>query len=159
MTEKQATCRQCRSAMTMQPVDPAFGEEGAVKVVLLQLPALICPNQHKRFVTAEFARQLLEHVSGGEMVKLPAANAEGWLVKRYACGGCGAKLESQESREETYDFDVALADLPPMRVEVTVPLEKCAACGREQVRKLTQLREQLPAAMAHAFQAAGLRPG
>lgn len=159
MTEKHAKCRQCQTAMAVHPVDPAVGEEGALKVVLLHLPALVCPNQHKRFVTPDFPRQLLDRVSGGEMANLPAAKTDGWLVKRYACGGCGAKLESAEGREETYDFDIALPDVPMMRVEITVPLEKCGACGMEQVRKLAALRELLPAAMAHAFQAAGLRPG
>lgn len=159
MTDKHATCRQCRSAMTVQPVDPVFGEEGALKVVLMHMPAMICPNQHKRFVSADFARQLLDRVSGENMAQLPAAKAEGWLIKRYSCDGCGAKLDGGGGREESYDFSIAFPELPPMRIELTVPLEKCGACGREQVRNLVALRENLPAAMAHAFQAAGLRPG
>lgn len=159
MADTHAKCRQCRTAMTLQPVDPVFGEEGALKVVLMHLPLLICANQHKRFATPDFPRQLLERVSGEEMTKLPAAKADGWLVKRYACGGCGAKLQGGEAREETFDFDVALPELPPLRVEVTVPLEQCASCGKEQIRRLEKMRELLPAAMAHAFQAAGVRPG
>lgn len=145
--------------MTLQPVDPVFGEQGVLKVVLLQLPALACINQHRRFAMPDFPRLLIDRVVGEEMATLPAARARGWLFKRYACGGCGAKLRSGEGREETFDFDIALAELPPLRVEVTVPLYTCASCGKEQIRSLGKMRKLVPAAMAHAFRAAGLQPG
>lgn len=156
MTEAHARCSECGTAMTLQPGDPVFGSSGALKVVLLHLPELVCVNQHRRFATADFPGRLLERVRGEEMAKLPAAAARGWLIKRYACGECGAKLRG-ESEEETFDFDIALEDLPPLRVEVTVPLARCAGCGKAQVRSLAGLRKLLAPAMAQAFRAAGLQ--
>ncbi|MGQ0750324.1 MAG: hypothetical protein ACT4PS_07310 [Betaproteobacteria bacterium] len=158
MNTASVACKQCKSAMSMQPVDPVCGEEGALKVTLIQLPALVCPNTHRRFVSPEFPLTLLERVSGSDVDTLPEGKKSGLLFKSYQCGGCGAMLEKESGRRETYDFDVLLQELPPFRVELEAPLYKCSACGTEQLRTRDELRKLLPAAMARAFKAANLKP-
>jgi hypothetical protein len=156
MAEARATCKQCKTEMTLQPIDPVCGAQGALKVTLMQLPALVCPNTHRRFALRDFPMVLLDRVAGEEMPKLPAGEKRGLLIKHYHCGACGARLSEGEGREETFDFDVALEGLPRFRVELTVPLHKCTSCGKEQVRSLQEMQELTAPAMARAFKAADL---
>ena len=158
MSSASVACKQCKAPMSLHPVDPVCGEEGALKVTLIQLPALVCPNTHRRFVRPEFPLTLLERVSGTDLDTLPEGKKSGLLFKSYQCGGCSAMLEKEASRRETFDFDVMLEELPPFRVELEAPLYKCSACAREQLRTRDDLRKLLPAAMARAFKAANLRP-
>ena len=157
MNTASVACRQCKAAMSVRPVDPVCGEEGALKVTLIQLPALVCPNTHRRFVRPEFPLTLLERVSGQDIDTLPEGKKSGLLFKSYQCGGCGAAI-GKEGRRETFDFDVVLGELPPFRVELETPLYKCSACAKEQLRTRDEIRKLLPAAMARAFKAANLRP-
>ena len=159
MAETRATCKRCQATMTLQSVDPVCGQHGVLKVTLLQLPALVCPNMHMRFAVPDFPALLLERLAGEDMTKVPAGEKRGLLFKHYHCGACGAKLGSGEAREDTFDFDIALKGLSPFRVELTLPLYQCPACGKEQIRSLQELRKLAAPAMARAFEAAGLHPG
>lgn len=158
MTAASMACKKCKAAMSMHPIDPVCGEEGALKVTLIQLPAMVCPNTHRRFAMREFPLMLLERVSTKDLETLPAGKKSGLVFKSYQCGACGAALEKGAGREESFDFDVTLEALPPFRVEVATPLHKCTSCGKEQVRARDDIRKLLPAAMARAFKAAGLDP-
>ena len=158
MAATSMTCKQCGSAMSLQPLDPAFGAKGALQVTLIHLPAWICPNMHRRFPMREFPVRLLERVAGRDMATIPAGKKSGLLFKNYHCGTCGAALAKGEGRQETFDFDVMLEGLPPFRVELAMPLYSCASCGKEQLHTLEDMQKLAPAAMAHAFKAAGLEP-
>lgn len=156
MAEARATCKQCKAEMRLLPIDPTCGVHGALKVTLMQLPALVCPNAHRRFTERDFPMVLLDRVAGEEMPKLPSGEKRGLLIKHYHCGACGARLSAGAGREETFDFDIALEGLPGFRVELTVPLHTCTSCGKEQVRSLQEMQELTPPAMARAFKAADL---
>lgn len=158
MTATNMTCKQCKAGMSLQPLDPAYGEQGMLKVTFIQLPALVCPNMHRHFAMQEFPILLLDRVAGKDMETIPAGKKSGLLFKHYHCSACGAELEKGNGREETFDFDVALKDIPPFRVEMAVPLYKCSGCGKEQMRSLEEMQKLVPPAMAHAFKAAGLHP-
>lgn len=158
MAKTGATCEQCRAPMTLQPIDPVCGERGVLKVTLLQLPALVCPNMHMRFAVPDFPQLLLDRLAGEDMKKIPAGEKRGLLFKHYHCGACGGKLGDGKSREETFDFDIAVKELSPFRVELTVPLYACSACGKEQIRSLPEIKKLAGPALAQAFKAAGLRP-
>ena len=157
MAATSMTCKQCRAEMSLQPLDPVCGQQGVLKVTLIRLPALVCPNMHRRFAMREFPIRVLERVAGKEMPELPAGKTSGLLFKNHHCGTCGAAL-GKDGREETFDFDVALEGFAPFRVELTLPLHKCTSCGKEQLRSLTEMQKLFPAAMARAFKAAGLPP-
>lgn len=156
MTATTKTCKQCRAEMSLQRLDPVCGEQGVLKVTLIQLPAFVCPNQHRHFALRDFPMVLLDRVASEEMMKLAAGEKRGLIFKHYHCGGCGAALAKGEGREETFDSDVTLEGLSPFRVELTVPVYKCPSCGKEQVRSLKEIQELAAPAMAHAFKAADL---
>ena len=158
MAGTRAICTRCRAEMTLQPIDPVCGEQGVLKVILIHLPALVCPNVHRRFAVPDFPMLLLDRLAGEEVTKLPAGEERGLLFKHYHCSACGARLGGGEAREETFDFDIALKGLPPFRVELAVPLYRCASCGREQIRSLEKIRKLVPPATAHALKVADLRP-
>jgi DNA-directed RNA polymerase subunit RPC12/RpoP len=158
MSTAEMTCRQCKAAMALHPIDPVCGEDGPLKVTLIRMPAMVCPNTHRRFAMPRFPLMLLERVSQQHIDTLPEGKKSGLLFKKYQCGDCGADLEKGAGRDETFDFDVTLESLPGFRVELTAPLYKCTACGKEQLRGRDEIRQSLPAAMALAFKAANLKP-
>lgn len=158
MTATSMTCKQCKTGMSLQPLDPVCGEQGVLKVTFIQLPALVCPNMHRHFATPEFPILVLDRVAGKDMETLPAGKKSGLLFKHYHCSACGAELDKGDGREETFDFDLTLEELPTFRIELTLPLHKCTSCGKEQIRSLDEMQKLAPPAMAHAFKAAGLHP-
>lgn len=151
-------CRLCEAEMRLQSVGEVSGEQGTLKITFPQLPALLCPNGHKRFAVPEFPMLLLDHLAGEDEAGLPAGEKRGLIFKEYHCGACGAKLGGGNSQVRTFGFDVGFKDVPAFRVELTAPVYKCSACGREQLRSLGEIQELTPPAMAHAFRAAGLKP-
>ena len=158
MAESRARCTQCNAEMTLQPIDPVCGEHGVLKIVFIQLPALVCANAHRHFAVPDFPTLLLDRVAGEGLAKLPAAEKRGLFFKRYHCSACGAKLGGGETREEDFDSDITLEGLPPLRVELTAPLHRCASCGKEQVRSLERIRKLVPSAVTRALKVADLRP-
>ena len=152
-----ATCRKCKSPMQIEPLSGVAGEEGGVKVAFLKLPALACAQGHRRFVRPEFPGQLLDRLMA--VTQVPAAEARGMVFKSYHCGKCGEKLGGAAATPKAFEFELAVAGVDPFRVALTVPVHKCASCSHEQVRSQAEVTEKTPAAMAHAFKAAGIPPG
>ncbi|MFN7087081.1 MAG: hypothetical protein ACK4N4_10725 [Burkholderiales bacterium] len=153
-----AKCRQCETGMQLQPLGDASGEHGVLRITFRQLPALVCPNGHKRFAVPDFPLRLLDRLAGEDETKLPAGKKRGLIFKEYHCGSCDARLGAGDSQSRTFGFDVDLENLPDFRVELTAPVYRCASCGREQLRSLEEIQNLTPPALAHAFQAAGLKP-
>lgn len=152
-----SNCKQCDAPMRLQSIGSVAGEEGALKVSIADFPALMCERGHRKFITRDFPLQLLEQVASGDKTGLPAGKKQGLLFKKYYCGQCGNPLTA-ESAPRPFGFDVKLADVPPIRVELTVPVYKCSSCGKEQLRQRGEIEELAPAALAHVFQGAGINP-
>jgi len=122
------------------------------------MPVLTCQEGHRQFVSPEFPRWLVDHLMQEDETKLPSGREEGLLFKRYRCAECGAELGKTPERRETFGFDLALLDLDPFRVELTVPVYKCPACSREQLHSLKEVRSSTPQVLAAAFRAAEIPP-
>jgi len=152
-----ATCKKCKSEMHLELLSGATGSEGSVKVTFPKLPALACAQGHKRFVRPEFPAELLERLAS--KADVPAGEARGMLFKSYHCGKCGEKLAAASPAPRTFGFNVGLEGVEAFRVELEVPVYACPSCGREQVRSLDEVARGTPAAMARAFQSAGIPPG
>jgi DNA-directed RNA polymerase subunit RPC12/RpoP len=150
-------CRQCHTDMHLETIGNMSGEDGALKVSMSGFPVMVCERGHKHFMAPDFPMKLLKHVATADEAKLPAGKKKGLVFKDYLCGKCGEKLGS-ESEAKPFGFDVKVDDFPEFRVEVHVPVYKCSACGCEQVRDREEVQAQTPAALAHSFQAAGLKP-
>lgn len=151
-------CIQCRGETEITAVDAAAGEAKDLKIAVREMPVAACAKGHRQFVRPDFPRLLVEHLMDEDEAKLPAGQETGLLVKRYYCASCGAKLARQPDHRHTFTIDVALAELSPFRVELTMPVYKCGKCEKEQLHSLKEIRKQTPEALAHAFQAAGIPP-
>ena len=150
-------CKLCETPLGLKIISPVVGEEGVLKVSIADFPGLECERGHRQFISSDFPMQLLEQVTSGDKVGLPAGKKQGLIFKKYHCGKCGEPLGA-EGEPRPFGFDVKIADATKMRVELAVPVYKCASCGQEQVREAGEIEGLAPAALAHAFQAAGIRP-
>ena len=151
-------CVRCRGNTRPAVLENAAGEAAPLTLMLQGMPILTCDKGHRQFVHAEFPRWLVEHLIDEDEARLPAGEEQGLLRKHYRCGGCGAELQAQADRRETFPIDMTLGDLGPFRVELTAPVYRCPGCSREQLHSLKEVRKRTPAALAHAFQAAELPP-
>jgi hypothetical protein len=63
---------------------------------------------------------------------------------------------SQDNRH-SFHLTPGYEGQPRFRVEVSMPVFKCTGCGKEQVHSLAEVRKLTPAALVHAFKAAGIK--
>ena len=150
-------CKQCSAPMQQQSIGAVTGEDGVLKITVSDFPVLACERGHRQFIARDFPMQLLEKIAEGNRTGLAAGKKQGLLFKKYHCGKCGEPLGA-DSEARPFSFDVKLPDAPQMRVEFTLPVYRCAACGEQQLRDHGEIGGLVPAALAHGFQAAGLKP-
>lgn len=150
-------CKQCDTPMRLQLIKAIAGEEGVLKIAITDFPALVCEREHRHFIAHDFPMRLLEQVAGKNKTGLPAGKKKGLIFKKFHCGKCGDLL-AEENHSKPFGIEVKLADAPQMRVELSVPVYKCAGCGQEQLRDSDEIEGLTPAALAHAFQGAGIKP-
>jgi len=154
---ENSNCKQCDTPLRLKIISPVAGEEGVLKVSITDFPGLECERGHRQFITRDFPMQLLEQVTSGDRTGLPVGKKQGLLFKKHHCGKCGEALGA-DGEPRPFAFDVKIADASQMRVELTVAVFKCASCGQEQLRESDEIEGLAPAALAHAFQAAGIKP-
>ncbi len=131
-----------------------------MRVTLRVLPIHSCPAPHRYFVGQQFPIWLLNALVEEELAKIPGGTEKGLIFKKYACGDCGAALPSAAGEARAFSASLAWKETPGFAVDVSMPVFRCASCGREQVRSGAELAKLLPAALVHAFMAAGLKaPG
>ena len=150
-------CKQCSEPMHRQVIGTLSGEDGALKIAVANFPALVCGRGHRQFITGDFPIKLLQQVMKGDNGGLPAGKKQGMLFKKYQCSGCGAALGS-DGAPRAIGREVSVAEDAELHVEMTVPVYTCTSCGREQLRSSDEIAGHAPAALAHLFQAANLKP-
>lgn len=159
MAHAGGPCPLCKAPLNQKQVPEAFGEQQPLKLALRGLPVLECEKPHRHFVGKEFPIWLLNALLEEELGKIPSGGEKGLLFRKRTCGSCEAELPSAAEGSRTFSAALAWKDSPAFDVDITVPLHRCGACGRDQVRSAAELAKLLPAALAHAFQGAGLKPG
>lgn len=152
-------CSRCRGQTALTAIDAADADSKPLAVAVKAMPVASCDKGHRQFPQADFPRRLLEHLMQEDEAKLPAGEEKGLLIKHYHCASCGAELEPKPDHAHTFSVDVALPELDPFRVELTMPVYKCTACAKEQIHSLKEIRKYTPEALARTFQAAGIPPG
>lgn len=153
-------CPLCEAPLNARALPEVRGDEAPLRLTLRGLPVFTCAAPHRYFVGQTFPIWLLNALLEEELGKVPAGKEKGLLFRKYACGGCGAILPAAASGPRTFSASLAWKDTPGFSVEVTMPVFRCDACGREQVRSAAELAKLAPAALVHAFKAAGIKaPG
>lgn len=160
MMHSHRSCRTCHTATGLLKLDPASGSEKALTVTVHGLTVLACPNGHKQFVDAEFPLRLLNHLLEEDEARLPAGEEKGVLMfKRFHCHDCGRELEPKPDHRHGFDIQPGLPDQPELRIELSMPVYHCTGCAKEQLHSRAELRKLTPAALGHAFRAAGIQSG
>lgn len=152
------SCVRCRESTERAVLESVTGEAGTLALSLRGMPILTCSHGHRQFLDADFPRRLMEHLVDEDELRLPAGEEQGLLRKRYHCCACGAQLQAQADHRETFTLDLELDEAGPFRVELVAPVYRCPACAKEQLHSLKEVRKDTPAALSHAFKAAGIPP-
>ncbi len=147
-------CPICKSETVQSRLEAIRGEETPLALTVKGLPVLECPQGHRLFPQPDFPLLLLDHLLEQDEPELPASEAKGLLFRHYHCTSCGAELGKAADYTHTFRVDIALADLPPFEVDLTLPVHRCDRCWREQLHSLKEVRSSTPAALAHAFKSA-----
>jgi hypothetical protein len=151
-------CTQCESEMTLAPLGPIEGEEHGVHMKIEGMPAMQCPNGHKRFVAPTFPVSFLDELLAEPLVALDGAGKKGLLRQRYCCPACGEVLDPQGSGRVEADRSIAF-DGALFGVHVDLPSYRCPACAHECVEPRDTMASDLMKASAHAFRSARIAPG
>jgi hypothetical protein len=155
MTGSAKPCKACGSEMKVTALEPFRGEEGQVAVVVNGMPALVCANNHKRFLYAEFVTRLMDLVADPEKVApQPPAVKRGLFKKRYHCSGCDAELPDLAAGIRDCELEASFKNADPFKVLVQFALHKCAGCGREQLLSNEEFSGAALKAVTHGFRAA-----
>lgn len=153
-------CPLCEAPLAARTLPEFAGDESPMRLAIRGFPVLACEAPHRYFLGQKVPIWLLNELLDGELPKIPVGAEKGLIFRKYVCGGCGAALPASGSEPMTFSSAHAWNETPGFAVDVTVPVFRCGGCGREQARSGTELAKLLPAALVHAFKAAGLKaPG
>jgi hypothetical protein len=118
--------------MTVAPLNPVTATDGPFKLSVTGMPALRCVKGHSLPVDQEFMVWLI-HELKDRGAALPAGQAKGMIFSKYLCS-CGAELPAKSEQSQVFPLELAYESTPPFKAAVEVPVYKCAACGKAQMR-------------------------
>ncbi len=152
------SCNRCRGETELTVIDSVDGEADPLSITLKNLPLLTCQQGHHQFVRPEFGAEFLMHLIQEDEPELPAGEEKGLFRKKYLCESCSEELEPKPDHRHTFSIEVQLHDVDPVSVDLSMPVYKCSACGKEQLHSQKEVLKLTPAALAHAFEAANIPP-
>jgi hypothetical protein len=117
------------------------------------MPAAKCAKGHAAPIDRDFMLWLI-HELKSRGAALPAGEAKGMLFKKYHCA-CGGELSSKSEKRQGYPVELAYQGAPGFKAEIDMPLYKCTACGKEQMRSSKELQGHTAQAIAALNDAAG----
>jgi hypothetical protein len=154
MALKVPHCARCSGACELKTLASVTAVEGPLKLTLRDLPVFACAKDHKAPVHRDFMIWLIQQIRAREG-EIAAGREEGMLFKKHLCGGCGKELASKSERRQAFPYELKYEDLAPFKIQIEMPLYKCTACGKEQVRSTKELHGKVPAAMVGINDSAG----
>jgi hypothetical protein len=154
MALKIAPCPMCSGARALNTLPSVSGEDGPLKLTVLQLPVLACAKDHKAPVHRDFMLWLIHEIRALE-AEIAAGKQEGMLFKKHLCGDCGKELAAKPERRQAFLHELKYEELAPFKLEIDMPLYKCTACGKEQLRSTKDLHAHVAQAVVGINDAAG----
>ena len=147
-------CSRCRKPVSLQALPPISGTEGAYKMELEGVSAMICGENHKCFVYPDLAMRLMDCVANADASGLCAATQRGLFKKHAHCAKCAAEIPEGKPNTRDYRVSVPLPEIQPVTVKLSAPVLRCAQCGTEQLPDDADLTKYVFKAMIHAFRSA-----
>ena len=152
-------CSKCKGEMSLEILDPFYGEEAGLKLGVQQMPALICAQGHKRFIHIEFAAQLMDLMANpGTFNSIPAAAKKGLFKKRYHCPGCDVELPEMPTGHQALEVVAEPSKAEPFKVLVEVPVFTCGGCGKVSIRSAEEVAKLAFKATDHAYRSIDIHP-
>ena len=154
MALKIPHCARCSGACELKMLPSVSGEDGPLKLNVLQMPVFGCAKNHNAPVHRDFMIWLIQEIRARE-AQIAAGKEQGMILKKHLCGGCGKELAPKPERRQAFPYTLKYEDLPPFKLEIEMPLYKCTGCGKEQVRSSKDLHGHVPSAMVGVNDGAG----
>ena len=154
MALKIPHCARCSSACELKTLPSVSGEDGPLKLTVLEMPVFACAKNHKAPVHRDFMLWLIQEIRAREG-QIAAGKEEGMIFKKHLCGACGKDLAPKPERRQAFPYELKYEDLAPFKLQIEMPLYKCTGCGKEQVRSTKDLHKHVPAAMVGINDGAG----
>jgi DNA-directed RNA polymerase subunit RPC12/RpoP len=146
MALKIPRCARCSGATELQTLPSVSGEDGPLRVTLLEMPVFTCAKNHRAPVHGDFMLWLIREIRARE-AQIASGKEEGMIFKKHLCGGCGKELASKAERRLAFPYELKYEDLAPFKLQLEMPVYKCTGCGKEQIRSQKDLHGHVPAAM------------
>ena len=154
MALKVPRCARCSGACELKALPSVSGENGTLKLTVLEMPVFACAKNHKLPVHRDFMLWLIQQIRARE-AQVAAGKEEGMIFKKYLCGGCGKELASKPERRQAFPYELKYEELAPFRIQLEMPLYKCTGCGKEQMRSTKQLHDHVAQSVMGINDAAG----
>lgn len=139
----------------LERLDPIEGRAGGVTV---RLTGMTCRRTAagRRYPYSDFGLDLIDALHDG----LAQPTRGGLFRARLACPSCDTALDEPATRQVDVATDVALATIPPIRVELTMPGLVCPRCRRSVSRIDSRVvASDVSDALIAAFDSAAIHPG
>lgn len=154
MALKIPRCARCSAMCEMKTLPSVAGEEGPLKLTLLELPVFACAKDHHAPLHGDFMIWLIQQIRERES-QIAAGTEQGMIFKKHLCGDCAKPLAPKPERRQAFPFELKYEDVAPFKLEIEMPLYKCAGCGKEQIRSAKDLHGHVPGAMVSVNDSAG----
>ena len=154
MALKIPHCARCSGVCALTTLASVAAEDGPLKLSLLEVPVFACAKNHRAPVHRDFMLWLIQEIRARE-TQIAAGKEEGMIFKKHLCGGCGNDLPAKAERRQAFPFELKYEELAPFKLQIEMPLYKCARCGKEQIRASKDLHGRVPEAMVGINDGAG----
>ena len=154
MALKISHCASCSGVCALKTLPSVSGEDGPLRVTVLELPVIACAKNHNAPVHRDFMIWLIQEIRARE-AQIAAGKEEGMIFKNHLCGGCGKVLAAKPERRQAFPYQLKYEDLAPFKLQLEMPLYKCTGCGKEQIRSTRDLHGHVPSAMVGINDGAG----
>ena len=154
MALKIPRCARCSGTSELKSLPSVSGEDGQLKLTVLELPVFACAKNHNAPVHRDFMIWLIQEIRARE-AQIAAGKEEGMIFKKHLCGECGKELASKPERRQAFPYELKYEDLAPFKLQIEMPLYKCSGCGKEQIRSTKALHGHVPSAMVGINDGAG----
>ncbi len=154
MAIKIPRCAKCSDPNELKTLPSVTGLDGPLQLTVLELPVFACAKKHKAPVHRDFMLWLIGEIRTRE-AQIAAGREEGMIFKKHLCSSCGKDLASKPERRQVFPYDLKYEELAPFKVQIEMPIYKCTACGKEQIRSTKQLHDHVAQSVMGINDAAG----
>ena len=154
MALKIPRCVKCVSPCELKTLPSVDAEDGPLRLTVLEIPMFACAKNHKVPVHRDFMLWLIQEIRAREG-QIAAGREEGMIFKKHLCGACGKDLAPKPERREVYPYELKYEELAPFKIQIDMPVYKCTACGKEQMRSTKELHSHVAQAVVGINDSAG----